>query len=321
MFMKKYFNLDQIDDTIINGSVVTIGMFDGVHLGHTQVIEKCCTQAKSENLKSVLITFSNHPATYFFPNRNLQVLSTVEEKIKLLENTNLDYLIILPFDTVMAEYTASTFVEKILLDKLKCKIIIFGYDNHFGKNREGSPDFIEANYKTKLKSVVVREKLINSDIVSSSKIKDLLDEGNILLANQFLGYNYTIESNVIHGNALGRTIGFPTANYDLVNCTKVLPANGVYLTLSTIEFSSGYITKYGLTNVGFKPTVSNKLEQTVETYLFDFDSDIYGSKISTKFINRLRSEKKFNSLEELKNQITHDKNSAIQLLTEIHVAS
>jgi riboflavin kinase/FMN adenylyltransferase len=319
--MKRYYNLDLIDSSIINSSVVTIGMFDGVHVGHLQVINTCCSIAKSQNLKSVLITFSNHPSAHFFPERQVLVLSSLEEKISLLNQTDLDIVIILPFDKRMAEYTAGTFVEKILLNKLKSKVIVFGYDNHFGKNREGSPNFIKTNFNNKLKTYIVNEKHINSEVVSSSKIKELLGDGDILLANDFLGYNYSVDSRVVHGKALGRTIGFPTANYDLTYLNKILPANGVYLTLSSIETPHGIITKYGLTNVGIKPTISSIPVQSIETYLFDFESEIYGCKISTKFINRLRSEKKFNSIEELKNQIVLDKNIANQMLTQIHVAS
>jgi riboflavin kinase/FMN adenylyltransferase len=214
----------------------------------------------------------------------------------------------------MAELTAIDFVERILVNKLNCKAVVFGYDNHFGKNREGSKDFVDTNYSDLIHTIVVNEQLIESEIISSSRIKRHLENGEIEIANTCLGYAYEISATVIHGNALGRTIGFPTANYSLLASSKVLPKVGVYLTKSQIQTQTGTIERYGLTNIGFRPTVTTTPSLSIETNLLDFDADIYGYKISTQFIQRIRSEVKFNSIEALKNQITKDKLVALSLL-------
>lgn len=320
--MKKYFSLEDFEiDENINGSVVTIGMFDGVHLGHQKVIETCCHIANNHNQQSVLITFSNHPSDYFYPNNPNRALLSIEDKINQIEKTKLDILIILPFDKQMADLSAGEFVKSILLDKLNCKSLVFGYDNHFGKNREGSPKFIDTEFKNSINSFIVNEKLIEDDVVSSSRVKFLLQEGNVKLANEYLGYRYTINSTIVHGNALGRTIGFPTANYDTTKINKVIPANGVYLTYSTLEISGRMISKIGLTNIGIRPTVSNSFSVSIETYLLDFDLDIYDCTIITEFIQRIRSEQKFESITDLKNQIQIDKAYALNYLTQIHITT
>jgi len=319
--MRRYSSVDQLSKETFDGCVLSIGMFDGVHLGHKQVIETCCRIAQKNNLKSVLITFSNHPSEYLSSDNNVKLLSTLDEKIKHLSNSLLDILIVLPFDLKMASLSAKDFIENILLKKLNCKVIIFGYDNHFGKNRQGSPEYINFHYGEKIKTIVVKEKKINSDIISSSRIKELIDIGNITLANQFLGYNFTLHSEVVHGNKLGRTIGFPTANYDLRKNKKVLPCTGVYLTKNILETHDGIKNIVGLTNVGYKPTVTSSSNLSIETHLLDFDSDIYGCKIESQFICRIRPEKKFNSLDELKKQIILDKKYALDNLTKIHVAT
>ena len=320
--MKKYFSLeDFVIDEKVNGSVVTIGMFDGVHLGHKKVIDTCCQIADKQNQQSVLITFSNHPTDYFNPSNPSLSLLSVEDKIYQLEKTNLDVVIILPFDKNISDLSAGEFVTSILLDKLNCKSLVFGYDNHFGKNREGSPKYIDTHFKNKIKSIIVNEKLIEGEVVSSSRIKILLQEGNVNLANDYLGYRYAISSTIVHGNALGRTIGFPTANYDITEINKLIPSNGVYLTYSTIEISGKIISKIGLTNVGTRPTVSNSYLISIETYLLDFDLEIYGCRIDTEFIERIRSEQKFGTFTDLKNQIQIDKDYALNYLTQVHVTT
>lgn len=312
--MRKFNSLEELDLDLSNGSVVTIGMFDGVHLGHQQVIRACSTYASEHQCTSILITFSNHPAAYFKSDQSIHLLTQVEEKINRLAGSSIDHVLILPFDKTMAELTAIDFVQRILLDKLNCKAVVFGYDNHFGKNREGSKEFVENNYGSSIHTIVVNEELIESEIVSSSRIKQHLEAGEVELANACLGYAYELSATIIHGNALGRTIGFPTANYSLIDANKVLPQSGVYLTKSVIQTSSGIIERFGLTNIGFRPTVTSIPTLSIETNLINFDADIYGCIITTQFLQRIRSEVKFNSIEELKNQITKDKQVALSLL-------
>lgn len=319
--MRKFSSLEQLSKETFEGCVLSIGMFDGVHLGHKQVIDTCCRIAQENNLKSVLITFSNHPSEYLSSGSNVKLLSTLDEKIKHLSDSLIDILIVLPFDLQMACLSAKEFIENILINRLNCKVIIFGYDNHFGKNRQGSPEYINSNYTESIKTIVVKEKKIKSEIISSSRIKELIDCGNITLANQFLGYNFKLYSKVVHGNKLGRTIGFPTANYDLTKNEKILPGSGVYLTNNLLETHEGIKNVIGLTNVGYKPTVASNSILSIETHLLDFEADVYGCKIESQFICRIRSERKFNSLDELKKQIILDKKNAQNKLTKIHVAT
>jgi riboflavin kinase/FMN adenylyltransferase len=313
--MQKFNSLSELDLDLSNGSVVTIGMFDGVHVGHQQVIQACADYSLSNSLTSILITFSNHPADYFKPEQSTRLLTQENEKLELLAKSGIKNVIMLPFDQTMADLTAVDFVESILVNKLNCKAVVFGYDNHFGKNREGSKDFVDTNYSDSIHTIVVNEQLIESEIISSSRIKRHLENGEIELANTCLGYSYEISATVIHGNALGRTIGFPTANYSLLTANKVLPQVGVYLTKSQIKTPMDTIECFGLTNIGFRPTVTNTPTLSIETNLLDFDADIYGLPIRTQFIQRIRSEVKFNSLEELKSQISKDKLVALAILT------
>jgi riboflavin kinase/FMN adenylyltransferase len=312
--MKKFYSLSEVDLDLTNGSVVTIGMFDGVHIGHQQVIQTCVDYALNNRITSILVTFSNHPADYFKAENSTRLLTQEDEKLELLAKSGIKHVIIVPFDQTMADLTAVDFVERILVTKLNCKAVVFGYDNHFGKNREGSKDFVDANYKDSIHTLVVNEQFIESEIVSSSRIKRHLENGEIELANRCLGYAYQISATVIHGNALGRTIGFPTANYSLLDANKVLPQFGVYLTKSLIHTPTGVMERFGLTNIGFRPTVTSVPSLSIETNLLDFDADIYGFQITTQFIQRIRSEVKFNSIEELKNQISKDKLVALALL-------
>jgi riboflavin kinase/FMN adenylyltransferase len=312
--MKKFYSFSEVDLDLTNGSVVTIGMFDGVHIGHHQVIQTCSDYAFRNHLTSILITFSNHPADYFKFGHSTRLLTQLDEKMELLAKSGINHVIIVPFDQRMAELTAIEFVESILVNRLNCKAVVFGYDNHFGKNREGSKEFVDKNYSGSIHTIVVNEQLIESEIVSSSRIKRHLENGEIELANTCLGYAYEISSTVIHGNALGRTIGFPTANYSLIETNKVLPLLGVYLTKSQIQTSSGIIERFGLTNIGFRPTVTSTPTLSIETNLLDFDADIYGCTIKTQFLQRIRSEVKFNSIEELKDQISKDKMHALAIL-------
>ena len=313
-----YTNLEQINIKSIKRSVVTVGMFDGVHKGHIDVLLACVRYAKNNNIKSIAITFTNHPNQLFNPLSNTTILTTFEEKVELMAKTGIDILVAIPFDFKISNYTASTFIDEILKDKLQSIAIVFGYDNHFGKNRQGSKQFLLDNYGEEFDTLSVSENIIMGDVVSSSRIKNLLIEGNVGQANLLLGYNYNVEGEIIHGNALGRTIGFPTANINIGNDSKLIPRAGVYVTKSTIITDSQKVY-YGITNVGIRPTVSEDNIVRVETHILDFDQDIYGSVIKTEFLAHLRDEKKFNSLVELKSQIALDENNARLYLTQIHV--
>jgi riboflavin kinase/FMN adenylyltransferase len=216
----------------------------------------------------------------------------------------------------MAGITAHQFASTILMDLLQVKHIVFGYDNHFGQNREGSKDFIDLYYP-RVQTHRVNETLIDDEIVSSSLVKRYLQAGNVQQVTKLLGHYYSLTGMVIKGDQLGQTIGFPTANMKVIDENKLIPSNGVYFTKSQV----GNIEYYGMTNIGVRPTVSNTLEQRIETHLFNFDQDIYGKMMVTEFIHRLRDEKKFDSFPALVEQLHQDQQNAKKLLTQIHIAS
>lgn len=312
--MKFYHNLADINlDN--RPSVITVGMFDGVHLGHIAVINQLIKISRENDLVSIVLTFSNHPARYFKPELQEKQLTTLDEKKHLMSQLGVDILIALPFDDYMAKISASEFASTILLDKLNGQHIVFGYDNHFGHNREGSKEFIDINFK-KLETHRVPETIIDAEIVSSSLVKHCLANGFIEKSRQFLNYSYSLKGIVIKGDQLGRKIGFPTANI-AVNSEKLIPLIGVYLTKCTL----GEATIFGMTNIGIRPTVTSSQELRIETNLFDFEDEIYGQELKVTFLERMRDEKKFESFNDLVTQLNADKTNALKLLAQIHVAS
>lgn len=313
--MRLYHSLKEID-FIIEASVVTVGMFDGLHLGHKSVIQNLVEISKKVHIPSIVLTFSNHPQTYFRPDAANYVLSSISEKVWRLKQLGVEIVIVLPFDDYIASLSAFDFAANILFSKLKAKYIVFGYDNHFGHNREGSKSFIDAEFPH-IQTQRISESMINGEVVSSSLIKNKIQEGYVKQAAILLGYQYSISGCVIKGDQLGRTIGFPTANLDKGISDKIIPSHGVYLTKSKI-LGKEY---FGMTNIGFRPTVTNKQELRIETNLFDFDMEIYGEDIHVEFIDRLRDEKKFDSFPALVNQLNLDRINAKKMLAQIHITT
>ena len=289
---------------------MTIGNFDGVHLGHKHVLESLVNQSQS-GFKSVVITFWPHPRRILNPEfANLKFLTSIIEKTELLQNIGIEYLIILPFDLQMGEMTAHEFVQKILIEGVRAKKVILGYDHRFGKDRAGGLDFLQQN-NTKFNLILeeIPQKEVDNIGISSSKIKSFLMEGKISDANLLLGRNYSISGKVVEGKRLGRTIGFPTANIELEFEEKLLPGVGVYAV--RILYDSRYFK--GMMNIGYRPTVSGN-NLSLEVHIFDFSEDIYGKFISIEFVEFIREESKFASLEELKLQLYRDKTSALKFL-------
>lgn len=313
--MRLYQRLNEIDIQL-NSCVITVGMFDGLHLGHMSVLNHVKEISKKENIPSVVLTFSNHPQTYFQPNTSNVVLSSLPEKVNQLSQFGIDIVIAIPFDAYIAGLSAHDFASKILIDQLHVKHIVFGYDNHFGHNREGSKAFMDAEFPH-IFTHRVSESIINDEVVSSSLIKNKIQGGAMQQAFTLLGYYYQLKGCVIKGDQLGRTIGFPTANLRLDIADKLVPAHGVYLTKSTIS-GKNY---FGMTNIGVRPTVTQSQELRIETNLFNFDMDIYGEEICVEFIERLRDEQKFDSFPALVAQLHQDRINANNLLAQIHVAS
>ena len=297
--MKCFYSFDTV--TIDSPTAVTIGMFDGLHLGHLKVIEGCLSTAQLNQLKTCVITFSNHPADHFTGKRN-ELLMPMQEKIEAFKNFGIDYLVIIPFDSYIVELPAKNFIQEHLIERLKAKKVVLGYDNHFGKNREGSISYINEHFSDVIETISIDVAKVDEVIVSSSQIKKYLSEGDITKANAMLGLPFSVSGNVVHGNQNGRKIGFSTANMALNADNKFIPQLGVYLCQVNIEAGQFY----GLTNMGYRPTLNKDDGIHIETHLLDFDGDIYGQRIEIQFIEKIRSEKRFDSFEDLKNQIATD---------------
>jgi len=312
--MKCFYSFDSVQ--IESATAVTIGMFDGLHLGHLKVIQGCLDVAKISNLKSCIITFSNHPADHFTGKRN-ELLMPNLEKIASLEALGIDYAIIVPFDSYIVELPAKNFIQDLLIKQVKATKVVLGYDNHFGKNREGSISFIKNHFSVALEAISIDVAKVEDVIVSSSQIKKYLSEGEVAKANAMLGQKFAVSGTVVHGNQNGRKIGFPTANMLLNADNKFIPQLGVYL--CEVHITAG--TYYGLTNMGYRPTLNKDEGIHIETHILGFDGDIYGQGICIKFMEKIRSEKRFNSFDELKNQIAADLAWAKLYLAQVHITS
>ena len=312
--MKCFYSFESVE--IESPSAVTIGMFDGMHLGHLKVIQGCLEAARQDGLKTCVITFSNHPADYFTGKRN-ELLMPMQEKIAALEALGIDYAVVLPFDSYIVELPAKNFIEDQLIDRMKATKVVLGYDNHFGKNRDGSISFINEHFSEKLEAISIQVAKVEDVIVSSSQIKKYLSEGDVLKAKAMLGNYFAISGKVVHGNQNGRKIGFPTANMSLNADNKFIPQLGVYL--CKVHLDAGEY--YGLTNMGYRPTLNKDEGIHIETHILGFDADIYGQKIEIQFMEKIRCEKRFDSFEDLKSQISADLAWAKLYLAQIHIAS
>lgn len=316
--MKVYHNFSEYSGT--NVSVTTIGMFDGVHIGHQKVILHCVEVARKNSQQVIVISFSNHPSSYFttLDTSENNLITTVDEKIELFQNLGVDILFIIPFDKYIATIPAKGFVEDILLNCLKTKSFVLGYDNRFGFKREGSVNFVNKNYSNAIQTFEIAAETLDNEIISSTRIKNYLREGQIEKVNNMLGRLYSLKGTVILGNQIGRQLNFPTANLLINSTNKFLPAFGVYLT----EIMFDGIKLFGLTNIGIRPTLELKESKThIETFIFNFDREIYGQKLEIRFLKKCRNEMKFSSLDDLKFQIAQDVTWAENELAKIHIAS
>lgn len=294
-------------------TIVTLGTFDGVHLGHAAILKKLTQNTQNGTFESTVLTFFPHPRMVLQGKSDLKLLNTINEKIDLLEKIGIDNLIIHPFDEKFAELDAKAFVSTILVDQLRVQKIIIGYDHRFGKNRTANIDDLISfgtQYGFEVEQISAQE--IDEISISSTKIRTALEEGDIQLANEYLGYRYFLSGTVVKGKQLGRTIGFPTANISLEEDYKLVPQNGVYVVRAEIDGK----TIYGMMNIGFNPTVQGK-KKTIEVHLFDFNTDIYNCKIQVSILQRIRSEKKFESVEVLKEQLKKDKTFSLDYLNQI----
>jgi riboflavin kinase/FMN adenylyltransferase len=305
-----YNDLSEYQST--NKTFVTLGTFDGVHIGHQKVIKQLTKNAHKKNADSVLLTFFPHPRMVLQKDLNIKLINTIEERIQLLAAIGLDILIIQPFTEEFSRLSAIEFTRNILVNKLNVSKLIIGYDHHFGKNREGNFEQLEEyarTYSFKLKKISKKD--INNIAVSSTKIRKALENGEIEKANNYLGYNFMLTGEIVKGKNLGEKIGFPTANLHLKETYKLIPKTGAYVVKATIENK----TIFGMMNIGFRPTISGK-DQTIEVHFFDFKENLYGKTMQVEVLSFLREEQKFDSIEALKNQLFNDQLKAKEVIND-----
>ena len=291
-------------------TIVTLGTFDGVHIGHQKIIEKLLQNATEYDCESLILTFFPHPRMVLQEGSDIKLLNTIDEKSVLLDKLGLDNLIIHPFDKEFSQLSAEEFVKTILVDTFNIQKIIIGYDHRFGRNRTANiDDLILYGEKFGFEVEQISAQEINEVSISSTKIRNAILEGNMALANEYLGYNYNLSGIVSKGKQLGRTIGFPTANIKIPEEYKLIPKNGVYIVKSILN----QITVFGIMNIGVNPTVSGE-NLSIEVHFLDFDADLYDEKIIITILDRIRDEQKFESVALLKLQLEKDKNSALSFI-------
>lgn len=284
-------------------TIITIGTFDGVHLGHQSILKKVVEAKENNTYEASLLTFFPHPRMVLQQDTSIKLLNTIDEKAELLDEFGIDNLIIHPFDAAFSNLSAEEFVKEILIDRLNIHKIIIGHDHRFGKNRTADiSDLILFGKKYGFEVEQINAHEIDEIAISSTKIRKALMEGNINLANQFLGYSYFISGKVIEGKKIGRTLGFPTANIQINESYKLLPKNGVYIVFSEIND----IPYFGMMNIGNNPTIGEN-EQSIEVHYFDMSENIYNKKLKISILEHIRDERKFNSLSDLQAQLEKDK--------------
>jgi riboflavin kinase / FMN adenylyltransferase len=307
--MKIYEGLSNLPN--IPNPVVTSGTFDGVHLGHQKILIRIKESARQLKGETVLITFWPHPRLVLYPEQhNLRLLSTFEEKTQLLEQFGVDHLITIPFTHEFSQMSSREFIEKVLVEKIKTKKLIIGYDHRFGKNREGSFEYLQANsaeFGFEMEEISRQE--VDEIGVSSTKIRKALEEGDLETATGYLGRPYELTGIVVKGKQIGRSIGFPTANIQIQTDYKLIPKEGVY----AVEAEIDKISYRAMLNIGMRPTVDGN-QQTIEAHLFDYEGDLYEKQLTVKLKYFLREEQKFENIEALKAQLIRDQELAKSLL-------
>lgn len=301
--MKVYFSLDDFQK--LDNAIVTTGTFDGVHIGHRKILEQLKNVALANQGESVLLTFSPHPRIVLQPDIELKLINSQSEKIELLKGCGIDHLIIHPFTKDFSRITSLDFVRNILVNTIGAKKLVIGYDHHFGRNREGSFEHLKEFgpvYGFDVEEISAED--IENVTVSSTKIRKALSHGDLNSANDFLGYEFPLGGQVVEGEKIGHTLGYPTANVVVEESYKILPCDGVYAV--DVFFPAAPEKKFqGMCNIGMRPTFSGKFK-TIEAHIFNFDRNIYGEQIRLIFKDRLRGEEKFESIETLKNQLQKD---------------
>ena len=300
--MKIFQDLTAINS--IPNPVLTIGTFDGVHVGHQKILQQVKKEAEKIGGESVLFTFFPHPRIVLYPeSHGLKLLQTQEEKMAKLARVGVENCIVYPFTFDFSRLSAIEFVRDILVNKLQIKKLVIGYDHQFGKNREGNIEFLKEICEVYGFEVIeIPAQDIDAVNVSSTKIRKAILDGEIAKANEYLGERFEFTGTIVHGQAIGKTIGFPTANIQVNSELKLIPGNGVYAVAVSLK-DSDYI---GMLNIGNRPTVSDSADRTIEVHILDFSGEIYAEEITVRFIDKLRDEKQFIDLQELQNQLKED---------------
>ena len=294
----------------LSKAVVTTGTFDGVHLGHAKMLSKLVEIGLENQSETVLMTFFPHPRIVLFPDHDLKLINDIDENIELFKKYNIDHLIIQNFDKEFSRITSLDYIRDILIKKIGLKNLVIGFNHHFGRNREGSLENLSEYadiYDFDIHQVDSYS--IDKKSISSTKIRNAINLGDVQLANNYLGYSFTFSGIVSKGKGRGKAMGFPTANIILENKNKIIPKFGVY----AVNILYNKIRYKGMLNIGMNPTFNNQ-EPSIEVHIFNFNKEIYGSKLSVELIDRIRNEKKFNNPDELKNQLAIDKIASLNIL-------
>lgn len=293
-------------------TVVTIGTFDGVHAGHRKIIDRLVNAANANNLDSVVLTFFPHPRMVLQKESGIKLINTIEEKRRLLEKTGIDYLVVHPFTKQFSRLTALEFVRDILVQKLNAKKIIIGYDHRFGRNRTADiNDLREFGQEFGFEVEEISQQEVEEVAVSSTKIRKALLDGSVEKANLYLEHPFTLTGKIVKGRGIGKDLGYPTANLQIEEDYKLIPKNGVYTVRSLIDGKS----HFGMMNIGTNPTVGGK-EKTIETYFFDLDKDLYGKELQIELLVRIRDEKKFETVDQLKLAMKQDQAFSMQYIKD-----
>lgn len=294
--------------------VLTVGTFDGVHHGHRAIIEKVVDIAQKKGSKSAVVTFDPHPRDILNPGKEgIKLLTTLDERAQIVRSYGIDELIVIPFTRDFSLLSSDTFILDYIHKRIGVSAFVIGYDHHFGRDRKGSIETL-----TSLSSelgfsvdIVGAHEVDNVTISSTIVRKKLETEGNIAIAREFLGRPYQLSGTVIHGDKRGRLIGYPTANLKPVNERKIIPHDGVYAVDVAIDNDSEL--RRGMMNIGIRPTFKNSFERVVEVHIIDFDADLYGKTLTVHFLKRIRNEKTFSGLDELRSQLDHDRESCLSV--------
>ena len=294
-------------------TAITIGTFDGVHIGHQKILERLVDDANVLGLKSMVLTFFPHPRMVLQKDTNIKLLNTIAERTKILKRSGLDYLIIHPFTQEFSRLSATEFVRDLLVNNLKTKKIIIGYDHRFGRNRSANiNDLISFGNTLDFEVDEISAQEIDDVSVSSTKIRKAISEGDIKTANSYLGYNYMLTGKVKKGKGIGKQLNYPTANIQIEETYKLIPKTGSYVVKSNINGT----TVFGMMNIGYNPTVSGT-EKSIEVHFFDFDQDLYDLELQIDILDRLREEHKFESVDALKDQLSKDKITSLSIIKRL----